>query len=195
MGRGKKAPTVSISAPDDMAGHFFTLLQMGFFMEAPERCSVRDFLHGPCRLDDEYLSRMVQAVFLDGKPVDNIDAAVLTDSCVLALSGPLPGLVGAVMRRNSPYASFRDSISYDGERTATGGKCLVRLKLFNLLIRDLGPVFLERGILVRAGDLRSLLDGAGRIAISLDGKRVGRHVLGKRLSQTDGKVMLRISMK
>jgi hypothetical protein len=195
MGRGKKAPSVSIAISGDAAGHFFTLLQMGFFMEAPESCSVRDFLQGPCRLDGEYLSRMVQAVFLDGKPVDDIDAAVLTDNCVLALSGPLPGLVGAVMRRNSPYSSFRDSISYDGERTASGGKCLVRLKLFNLLIRDLGPVFLERGILVQVGDLRSLLDGAGRLVISLDGKRAGRHVLEKRLSKTDGTVLLRVSAK
>jgi len=65
------------------------------------------------------------------------------------------------MRRNSPYASFREAISHEGqangEVVATARTCLVRVKLFNTIMREHGPALLQRGILVEASRLAAIL--------------------------------------
>ena len=59
---------------------------------------------------------------LDGKPVDDIGAALVQDGSTLALSAAMPGLVGATLRRGGAYSSFRSAITYHetGERLRAG---------------------------------------------------------------------------
>jgi hypothetical protein len=120
---------------------------------------MRDIL----RFEDEYIEGSVSTVFIDSEPVDDIDAAVVVDGSLIALSAAMPGLVGAVMRRKSPYASFRKGISYSppvaGPKAEGGEEGLVRVKLFNTVMRDRGRDLLSRGILVTE-------DQAGRLVAS-----------------------------
>ncbi len=138
---------------------FFQLLQSGFRVEGNVGCSVRAFLcehHGVVTPD--YLEKRIQTIFLDGKPVDNVDTAIVGDGETLSLSAALPGLVGAVMRRGGYYAPMRDQISYKRETTsATQKPGKVFIKLFNLPLRELGPMFLEHGILVSGNTLHEIL--------------------------------------
>ena len=137
---------------------FFQLLQKGFRVEGSVGCSVRAFLCEQHGVAPEYLEKRIQTIFLDGKPVDNVDTAIVRDGATLSLSAALPGLVGAVMRRGGYYASMRDQISYKEEVTSSktqSGKVL--MKLFNLPLRELGPMFLERGILIDGGNLKDAL--------------------------------------
>lgn len=110
---------------------------------------------------DSYIEGAVSTVFLDYKPVDNLDSAIISPGCLVSLSAAMPGLVGAVMRRNSPYASFREGISHEGQQgaevAAATRTCLVRVKLFNSIMRDHGPALLQSGILVEASRLAALL--------------------------------------
>jgi hypothetical protein len=137
---------------------FFQLLQSGFRIEGNVGCSVRAYLCEQHGVTPEYLEKRIQTIFLDGKPVDNVDTAIVGDGATLSLSAALPGLVGAVMRRGGYYAPMRDQISYKGELTPPEmqpGK--IFMKLFNLPLRELGPMFLERGILVSGNTLNEVL--------------------------------------
>lgn len=130
--------------------------QAGVWVLARPGESLRDFMAASLGFPASYIEGSVSTVFLDASPVDDIDAAVVKPGCLVALSGAMPGLVGAVMRRKSPYASFRKAISHAGESVAeaAGGDrgpsgpeeaCLVRLKLFNAVLHDMGRLVIERG--------------------------------------------------
>lgn len=143
---------------DHVVSRMLHILQNGFMVRAQVGCSIKGFLYQQQKLSQEYISKRISTIFLDGKPVDDIDSAVIQDGSTLALSGAMPGLVGAVMRRGSFYASFRSSITYkEGDNVSQQEEGLVRLKLFNMVMKELGLHFLEKGIFIRASDLRSFL--------------------------------------
>jgi hypothetical protein len=64
----------------------------------------------------------------------------------------MPGLVGATLRRGGFYSAMRSEISWkagDGERDeGDGPPGTVRLKLFNTVLREIGPALLQRGVMV-----------------------------------------------
>ena len=137
---------------------FFHLLQSGVQIQGNVGCSVKSFLCEQLGVAPEYLEKRIQTIFLDGKPVDDVDTAIVNDGTTLSVSAALPGLVGAVMRRGGYYAPLRDQISYRKETTsATQQPGKVFMKLFNLPLRELGPMFLERGILVSGNTLHEVL--------------------------------------
>ena len=94
---------------------FFHFLQDGFLLEARVGCCIREFLRDRCQLAPQTIADLIRTVFLDGMPVDDLDRAFVKHNSTLALSGAMPGLVGAVMRSNSPLRSFRSSITHGGD--------------------------------------------------------------------------------
>jgi len=81
----------------------------------------------------------ISTIFLDGKAVDSPETALLREGSTLALSSAMPGLAGAILRRDGPYASLRSSITIES------------LELKDFIARQ-GPDF-------RIGCLSVLLDG------------------------------------
>jgi hypothetical protein len=101
----------------------------------------------------------IQTIFWQSKPVDDIEGCVVRDGGVLALSAALPGLVGAVLRRDGAWSALRDSITYqheDAEQTVTRG--IITVKLFNFMLDEVGPLLLKRGIRIDVADLAALLN-------------------------------------
>jgi hypothetical protein len=138
----------------DVVPLFFQFLQRGVAVEAGLGGSVRTFLCEQLGLDPDYVDRRIQTVFLDGKTVDDLDAAILNQGSVLSLSAALPGLLGAVLRKGSHYGAMRAQISYRKETAASPcRKGHVILKLFNLLTGELGPTLFKRGLCVKGKDL------------------------------------------
>ena len=134
------------------------LLQNGFFLpNIKVGSSVREFLSGDLGLTPEYIRDRIQSLFLDGKPVDDYDAAHIRNGSRLALSSALPGLVGATLRQGGLLASFRGSITYRDSGINETGSGTVHVKLFNLIMDELGPSFLLDGILVKTADLQRFL--------------------------------------
>jgi hypothetical protein len=124
-------------------------LQRGFIIKSRAGCTIEEFLHRELKLNTDYIQNKISTIFLDGKPVDDITKAMIEDGSILSLSGAMPGLVGAVMRRSSYYASFRDSISYKPPvRSKAQKESSLCLRLFNMILYDLGPKFLQKGILI-----------------------------------------------
>jgi hypothetical protein len=123
-------------------------------VETPVGCSVKTMLNHTLGMDDHYVEDRIKTIFLDAKPVDDIDTARINDGSVLALSGAMPGLAGATLRRGGQLAAFRGSISCrsDGQH-ALSQEGHVVVKLFNLLVNDLGPIFLKQGVLIKKEQL------------------------------------------
>lgn len=139
---------------------FFLLLQNGFSIKCLTGISIEQLLYNQLGLTPQLVEKKISTVFLDGKPVDDIAMAIVQDGSSLALSGAMPGLVGATLRRKSPLASFRQSISVEsglGKSEPIQGHVMV--KLFNVLLKELGPFFLRTGIFVSAPAFVDLVSG------------------------------------
>jgi hypothetical protein len=139
--------------PPGEISSFFPLLQKGFMVKARVGVSVQTFLGDHFGLSPEYLRDRVKTIFLDGKAIDDLDKTLILDGSRLALSAALPGLAGAVLRRGSPYAGLRSRVTERGKKLSSKEEeGFVFLKLFNLLLPELGPVFLRKGILISRED-------------------------------------------
>ncbi len=135
-------------------GDFFPIMQQGFLVTARLPCTVENLLHEQFGLDHEYISDRITTIFLDGKAIDNTDEAPVRDHSTIALSAAMPGVVGASMRRGSFYAAMRDALtSTEKGIPSESFEGLVRIKLFNLLLPELGPGFLKRGIIMTPSEL------------------------------------------
>jgi hypothetical protein len=153
------ATHLQISVNEAQIPEFFQLLQQGIILRREVGCTVMSFLHRQLQLSYEFIEDNIQTVFLDGKPVDNLDKAHVKDGCTLALSSAMPGLVGATMRRGGYYASIRAQISHNSEVDSAAAKAegFVTLKLFNLVAELLGRTLLQDCVLVRRKNLEDFM--------------------------------------
>ena len=135
---------------------FFPLFEKGVGLSAEIGCTLREFLCDQIGISNEYLDQRIQTLFLDARPVDDVDTAVIRDGATVALSAAMPGLVGATMRKGGRYAAFRQDISQCSEEN--GADCTttgrVILKMFNMVASELGSRLLEAGVEIDGDDLR-----------------------------------------
>jgi hypothetical protein len=178
------AAALSLHLKPSNLPRFFPLCQQGFLVKVTGSGSIRTFLCWHLGLSPDYLEGRIQTIFLNGKPVDEIDAAIVGHGDTLALSAAMPGLVGATMRRGGYLAGLRANISHrDQDQAVQGGECLVELKLFNLLTEELGPRFLEKGIWIKGAVLELFLHHqpedfwAGCLAAYLNGEELDLQTL------------------
>ena len=95
---------------------FLKLIEQGFKLKVKTGLTIRELLCGQFGVSGEYFDNRIQTIFLDGKAVDNVDAAGIEDNSRLALSAAMPGLVGATFRKGGRYAPLRGTISYSKEK-------------------------------------------------------------------------------
>ena len=107
----RSAPHLVVAVEAAHVARFFLLLQQGVMIRRRVGCPVDAFLREEIGARPETVE-LIQSVMLDGKPVDDIGAAVVRDGATLALSAAMPGVVGATMRRGGAYASMRSAITY-----------------------------------------------------------------------------------
>lgn len=149
--------SVCLTIRADLVSRFFPLLSTGFKVKAHTVCSIRDLLCRQIGIDEDYLEKRIQTIFLNGKAVDDLDNPCIQNGSVLSLSAAMPGLAGATLRRGGKLATMRAQISQGtGETSHKAQTGEVTLKLFNLTARDIGPFFLRQGILISATDLENL---------------------------------------
>jgi len=149
--------SVSLTMDTEDVGLFFPLLQSGVKIPARVECTLENFLHQQLGLDPDFVSERVTTIFLDGRPTDRLDDSNVKNGSIIALSAAMPGVVGATLRRGSYYAAMRHDITAS-PCCASGSRKngSVTVKLFNLLLHDLGPVILSKGIIVAPSELTEL---------------------------------------
>jgi hypothetical protein len=138
--------------------YLFQLLQQGFTVRVQVGCSVRALLSQQLDISPELLEGRIKTIFLDGKPVDDMDSTIIKEGSTLALSAALPGLAGATLRRGGTFASLRSQITHPGDETPIAQReGFIVLKLFNLLMEELGPALLHRGVFIKKEVLKEFL--------------------------------------
>ena len=169
-------PHLAFIVDEPLVSHFFLLLQSGVTVRSRTGCSVGVFLREEIKAGSDTIEK-IQSIILDGKPVDDLESAFIKDGSTLALSAAMPGLVGATLRRGGTYSSFRSAITYhETDEKVLPGEGSVHVKLFNLLMAELGPALLRKGVIITSGDLLVFVAGQsedfwqGCRRITIDGK-------------------------
>jgi hypothetical protein len=154
------AERLDLTLPASEQTRFHPLLQHGVTTRIAGTRSALRFLTEDLGLDPAYVQERITTVFVDGSVVDALDAARLEPGSLLALSAAMPGLVGATLRRGGPYAAMRAEITRARDQApdaGAAGSALVRVKLFNLLLDELGPVLLEHGVVLEGAEAFAVL--------------------------------------
>ncbi|MBW6508061.1 MAG: hypothetical protein K0A94_00820 [Desulfuromonadales bacterium] len=141
-----------------LISEFYPLLQRGVWLPVITGDNVMKLLNNQLGIAEAYVTDRITTLFLDGKAIDDAAASIVKDGSTLALSSAMPGLVGSTMRRGGHLAAMRGEITYHPTQTATIGAGKVKIKLFNMLMQEVGPLLLERGVLLSGAELITLLD-------------------------------------
>lgn len=148
-------------------------------METPAGATLGEVLTS-AGFSREYLRDRVQTVFLDGSVVDDLDSEVISAGSVIALSAALPGVAGAIFRKDSPISEMRSRTATRKDTPDCGGheRVLATLKLFNQVAEEMGPTLMRNGIIVNRSDLLEELTRRSKVfenailRAELDGKTV-----------------------
>jgi hypothetical protein len=168
---------LSLIVKAELVPIFFQLLGQGFKVNAQIGCSVKELLCNQLGIHEDYLTERIQTIFLNAKVVDDVKSANVNEGSVLALSGAMPGLVGAILRSGGIYAGMRSQISHNTiGASSQKGAAQITLKFLNLVVKELGPTFLQNGILIQGEKLREFIESrledlmAKCVAVELNGK-------------------------
>jgi hypothetical protein len=154
----KHALNLQLTVWMDLLPRFLRLIEHGFFIKARTGLSIKELLCQHLGISEDYLEERIQTLFLNGQPVDDVENAHIQADATLALSGAMPGLAGATFRKGGSLAMMRKSITYTGDPSTTGSaEAQVKIKLFNLVLRDLGPLCLEKGVWISQDQFKEFL--------------------------------------
>ncbi len=182
----------------------FSVLQNGITIRAEVGCTLRAFLTSVFSVTPHYVGSRLQTILLDGKAVDHPDETIVEDGATLALSTAMPGLAGATLRSGGHLAGMRGGITHGGRHGSPHPRPgTVSVKLFNVLIRELGIPLLERGIEIPGRRLAALVEATGGdllercIGVTVDGSGVTVKELleGERLREIAGEAAWCLKMQ
>jgi hypothetical protein len=152
---------LKLTLDSELISAFYPLLQKGVRLQVATGCSVMKLLNDQLGIAEAYVLDRIATLFLDGKPVDDLTSSLVDNGSVLALSAAMPGLVGSTMRRGGHLAAMREAISYHPPQAVKTGLGTVTIKLFNILMKEVGPLLLERGVVLTGSELMTLLADGG----------------------------------
>lgn len=169
-------PSLRITATS--ASVFLNMLSAGFSVIANSGCNINEFLNQGWGITEAYISDRIQTIFLNGKAVDDSKSATLQKGATLALSAAMPGMVGSTFRKGGFFAGLRSQITHVTNPLAHPDRQIrIRLKLFNLIAKELGPAFLQKGVYLEGGQFYNFLQRrseeleAASLSISLNEAR------------------------
>ena len=136
---------------------FTTVLQSGINIKTTTATEMGSFLCHIPGFTPEYISSTVETIFLNGTPVDDLTLSFTGDNPVLALSAAMPGLAGAIFRKNSIHSALRTQTNPPDDLGGKAQETTVTLKLFNSIAKERGVSLLEAGININASKVLTFL--------------------------------------
>ena len=175
---------------------FTTLLQSGFRVTVLGGKTLLEALITLPGFTPDYLAATVQTIFCNGVPVDDLRLPVPGEGAVVALSAAMPGLAGAIFRKNSIHAPLRGNVTTHEELPGAETTCFT-LKLFNSIALERGGELLRHGVVMLAATVASFLDRrpelvTGIVAIACDGQSCRKDELLSRLHDNPEQVHLEV---
>jgi hypothetical protein len=186
----KEPPIVEIRVRADSIERYTAVFQTGVTLVTPASTSIGVFLDRLPGFTPEYVNDRVQTIFLNGSAMDDLEAPLSGNRPVLALSAAMPGLAGAIFRRNSMHAALRSARTQDPLPTKQEETITVTLKLFNMIAREKGAEILANGVGFTGAQLSAFFTDhpalvASIIHACLDGRAIDREELVQRLHKLD----------
>jgi hypothetical protein len=136
---------------------FTTVLQSGIEVKVPHGKTLGKFLSNFPGFTAEYLAETVQTIFLNGTAVDDLTLPLTGSNPVLALSAAMPGLAGAIFRKNSFHSALRTDTNVLPSESIQHESITVTLKLFNSIARERGGALLQSGQAIKTDLLANFL--------------------------------------
>lgn len=150
-------PTVRLTVTPEALPLFTTVLQSGIEVKSRQGETVAKFLNKFPGFTADYLTNIVQTIFLNGTAVDDLSVPLHGRHPVVALSAAMPGLAGAIFRKNSFHSALRTANKPSKSSMEGDDSLFVTLKLFNSIARDRGPELLQAGFTIAADLLLSFI--------------------------------------
>ncbi len=169
-------PKLLLTMPQETVAGFASLLQHGIQCAIDQPVEILPFLLSLPGFNPEYIENRLQTIFINGSAVDSLDR-VLSAGSTLALSAAMPGLAGAIFRRQGLHGSLRSQP--EEKATAIPSESgFVTLKLFNTIAIDRVHDLLANGILISG---KAFCDFAARrehlfqppVAVDFAGQNLG----------------------
>ncbi len=144
--RSSHIPRLELRIPVDATKKYTTILQTGILEERNASTSIGDFLASLPGFTRQYVRERIETIFLNGLPVDDLETILSGPSPVLAISAAMPGLAGAIFRKNSFHAPLRTTapapLPVNAQPTE---KIMIRLKMFNVIASEKGGALRQNG--------------------------------------------------
>jgi hypothetical protein len=151
LGKSHHIPRLTLQIMADTRNKYTTLLQSGIFVTSSSSLTIGELLYSLPGFTSTYITQRIETIFLNGLPVDDLEEIIGSSSPVLALSAAMPGLAGAIFRKNSFHAPLRttapNSSTVAGQRSV---KVLVVIKFFNSIASERGKRILQSGCLLKS---------------------------------------------
>lgn len=141
------------------------LLQKGVQLRLPDNVgspgvSVIEFLLEVLNLSEDSFKDEVRTMMRNSLVVDNPGKTFLKSGDILVVSGAMPGLVGAMLRSDSPIKILRSTISGENDNSDLADQTsqenrqpgFITFKAFNTVLRDHLDDILEYGIYIEESD-------------------------------------------
>lgn len=139
-------PQLNILLPQPGFAGFASLLQHGILLPLDRPVAMLPLLVSLPGFTEAYIEKTVQTIFINGVAADRLDRLLFAGQ-TLALSAAMPGLAGAIFRRQGIHGSLRSQPQAAAipESAAAG---FLTLKLFNSIALDRVEDLLTAGILI-----------------------------------------------
>jgi hypothetical protein len=186
----EKPPIVEIRVRADSIGRYTAIFQPGVTLITSGTVSIGVFLNSLPGFTVDYINSRVQTIFLNGSAVDDLETPLTGVQPVLAISAAMPGLAGAIFRRNSMHAALRSASVQDPVPSEHPETFSVTLKLFNMIAAEKGPGLLARGVGFTGTQLSDFFTDHPALLTSttrafIDGRKLDREELRQGLDTLD----------
>ncbi len=188
-------PTLELDLPAEAFPGFASLLQHGVLFPIEKSTPLLALLVTLPGFSAEYIEKNVQTIFINGVAADSLNKEMV-DGTTVALSAAMPGLAGAIFRRQGVHGSLRSKQVTDAPLEQSGAGFLT-LKFFNSIATDRVADLLQKGILVSGKALVKFARMRGHlfeppIGLKLDGEKVAYADL---LGKAENWDMVRVQLK
>jgi len=146
MSTVQTSPSLELNLPATALPGFASLLQHGVLFPIQKPTPLLSFLITLPGFSADYIEENVQTIFINGVAADNLNQEMV-DGTTVALSAAMPGLAGAIFRRQGVHGSLRSKQVTDAPPVQSGAGFLI-LKFFNSIATDRVKDLLQNGVLV-----------------------------------------------
>lgn len=189
---------IELIVKTDALPRFTTLLQSGIYMELDQGTSIGELLFALPGFSEKYVKETVQTIFLNGLPADTLQQKLFGKEAVIAISAAMPGLAGAIFRKDGVHASLRTTTAAElSSQDALETPITIRLKLFNMIAMDRGEELLANTCIITAKSIGAFLNYrpplyTAILKATLNGEKIDTSILQEILSTED---MLKLTIR